>query len=77
MSLNDKILEMMTDYLKDSRSDLDVVEVFDYDEDTESSGGCETCWFEYDVIVFTYKDSEGATRKHTESGTLAELLKYA
>lgn len=73
MTLEERIFEAMQDMMVD-RYKMDVARVLSYEDTTVSSGGCETCWFEYDVCEITYLDSEGKLQTWNYSGTFGELI---
>lgn len=55
---------------------LDAVEVTDFEDETQSTGYCDTCYYEYAVVKITYKDSDGALKNYTISESFAEYIKY-
>jgi hypothetical protein len=64
------IKEAMTRRLRQMSAIGVGIEVVDYSERTQYSGGCETCYFEWQEI--TYILSNGKT--YTESITFGELI---
>lgn len=54
---------------------LDVVEVVDFQDDTESGGYCDSCWYETAVVVITYIDSAKKRHKFSYQGQFGELIK--
>lgn len=54
----------------------EVAEVTSFEEVTESSGYCSTCYHEYIMLYITYKDIFGKTKRYSYYGSLAELMSY-
>jgi len=67
------ITAALADYMR--RLDKDVDEVLDFEDATESSGGCETCWYEYAVVRVFYRDSRGDNREWVYDGSFASLIR--
>lgn len=67
------IYEALAKFLR--ARDLDVEKVTDFDEYTNSYGGCETCsWDETEVTIY-YHDSEGFGKSYTYSGKMVDLVR--
>lgn len=52
-----------------------VAAVTSYEDDTESTGGCETCWYEYAVVRIHYDILGGGSDRYTYCGGFAELMR--
>ncbi|MFE2997959.1 hypothetical protein ACFXG4_23435 [Nocardia sp. NPDC059246] len=55
--------------------DLDIAEVYSFEERVMSSGGCETCAFDWVVVDVTYKDSQGRKREFRFDDDFATLVR--
>ena len=55
--------------------DLDISEVYTFEEKTESTGGCETCAWDFTVVYITYRDSDGQKRRFTFDDDFATLVR--
>ena len=78
--LRDKILDMLTTYLKSAPKYPDIESnevVVDFEEKTLYGGYCDTCYYSDEVIVFTIQRPDGTQYEYTEYINLAEILKYA
>lgn len=49
-------------------------EIIDIEQETESSGYCDTCWSEYIVVYVTYLDEDGDRQTYTYRGNMAEWI---
>lgn len=67
--LKDALAEMMREEYT-----LDCVEVLEFEDDTESSGFCDTCYYEQAVVRVKYIDSDGDTQFYTYRGSFSELM---
>ena len=70
MNIDAAILE----YLKDN-IDPHAVELVSWNEEMQSDGYCETCYYEYIAVTFVYKDKDDKTLNYEYYGTLAELIR--
>lgn len=57
------------------RGVTDVVRVTDVKTDDRNAGYCETCSYEYTVLVVTYVNAFAEERTHEETMDFAELVK--
>jgi hypothetical protein len=67
-------MEAVARYLRESEG-LDVVKVLTFHERTQSSGFCDTCYFEYQVVDIAYEDSNGDYQKYVWSDDFADLVR--
>lgn len=74
MTFEDNLKEALAEYMRNSYYKLDVARVTGYEDDTESDGYCETCYYEYAVVRISYVDSAGKPQKWTYRGGFAELI---
>jgi hypothetical protein len=51
--------------------DVEPDDSFTFIQDTESSGGCETCWFDWDVVKIT---NDRTNQTYSWDGTFSEML---
>ena len=72
--MDKSIRESMTRLINASRPDLDCQEVVSWYDDTQSSGYCETCYYESAVVRMTYLNSNGITAQYTYSGSFGDLI---
>lgn len=50
------------------------VKILDHFDSTYSNGSCETCWYEYTVLVIMYKAADGETRKYVYGDDFGGLI---
>lgn len=65
----------LLDYLKKFGAHLDAKEVTGYEDDTESSGYCDTCWYEEAIVRICYKNANDEVLEHTYYGSFADLIR--
>lgn len=53
-SLNDALIRLIKDYTGDT-----AVEIVSYNETEQSSGYCETCYYEETIMMVVYKNADG------------------
>ena len=53
---------------------VEAVEVQVVEQDTYSSGGCESCYFEAIEVNITYLDNSGQSRLYSYYGDMSELI---
>lgn len=71
-TLDDSIKSALAEYLRDR--DIDCVEVEEWKDGIQSSGSCETCYYEYAVVEIWYTDSEGDRCYFEYYGSFGELI---
>jgi hypothetical protein len=50
------------------------IEVNSFEEQQRSDGYCETCWYEYTVVVITYTTETGSVQPYEYRGEFSELI---
>lgn len=64
---------VLTEWLK--KYEPDVKEVIGYEDDTESGGYCDTCFYIEAIVNIYYLDSKGERHKYVYNGDFAELIR--
>lgn len=72
-TLNDRIKEDLAKFMRDHYR-LEVSEVLDWEDDTESTGYCDSCYYEYAVVKVKYIDNDFDRCSWTYSGSFADLI---
>ena len=72
-SIKDKICEALGKYLE--RNEFEIKKVIDFEEEKKNDGYCETCWYEYTVVVITYLNKKGKEKTYTYSGFFSDLIR--
>ncbi len=72
-SVQKRFYAFLAEFLREER-DLDAVEVTYAKEETQWSGGCETCYFEWTEVNIVYVDSNGVEDTYTFHGSMSELF---
>lgn len=52
----------------------DAIEVTAFEETTESSGYCETCYYEETIVEITYVSETGVVKLYTYYGNFSDLI---
>ena len=73
MSIEDNLKESLKDFLVENG--IDAVEVVSFEDDTEGSGYCETCYYEYAVVRVSYRNSNGRLKEYVYRGGFSELIR--
>jgi hypothetical protein len=56
-------------------SDDRAVDVLDFYQTKRSSGSCDTCYYEYTVVVVTYRTESGDVREYVYGDDFADLIR--
>ncbi|KIA60240.1 hypothetical protein [Nocardia vulneris] len=70
----DSFLNAVANYLRKT-DELDIAEVYTFEERTQYTGGCDTCGYDETVVDISYKDFDGRIREYTFSGNFAQLVR--
>lgn len=70
---NEALLEAMLRFVQ--KSDGTAVKVTAYEQVTESSGYCETCYSEYAMVYIDYDTSNGGSSRYSYYGDFGELIR--
>lgn len=80
MSFRDNLLEALTVRLEDKDYlsgfgpfELEGRKVVDFEEDVESDGACDTCYYEYAVVRYEFDDGTTVTEKTSFAELMREL----
>lgn len=72
-TLNERICESLAEFMRESYR-LDVSEVVEWEDDTESDGYCDSCYYEYAVVKVKYIDNDFDKCTWTYRGSFADLI---
>jgi hypothetical protein len=53
---------------------ISAIEVTKFEEQERNDGYCETCWYEYTVVVINYITETGVTKTYEYQGQFSELI---
>lgn len=54
---------------------IDAVRVNSYEEEERMDGFCDTCYYEWTVVVINYTDSRGVIDDYTFTGDFGDLIR--